>query len=132
VAKIADAVLRAKPATILFEAANPRHEHEWAVWRDAAIPPDKTLAPGVLDSTTNYIEHPDLVAQRLLHYVDIVGPGRVMAGTDCGFGTWSGFGSVDPDICWAKLTSLAEGARRASERAAGPPSAASMGPGSPS
>jgi len=121
VAKIADAVLRAKPATILFEAANPRHEHEWAVWRDAPIPPDKTLAPGVLDSTTNYIEHPDLVAQRLLHYVDIVGPGRVMAGTDCGFGTWSGFGSVDPDICWAKLTSLAEGARRASERAAGRP-----------
>ena len=119
VATIADTVLRAKPGTILFEAANPRHEHEWAVWRDAAIPPDKTLAPGVLDSTTNYIEHPDLVAQRLLHYVDIVGPGRVMAGTDCGFGTWSGFGSVDPDICWAKLTSLAEGARRASERASG-------------
>lgn len=116
VAKIADVVLRAKPATILFEAANPRHEHEWAVWRDTAIPPDKTLTPGVLDSTTNYIEHPDLVAQRLLHYADIVGPGRVMAGTDCGFGTWSGFGSVDPDICWAKLASLAEGARRASER----------------
>jgi 5-methyltetrahydropteroyltriglutamate--homocysteine methyltransferase len=117
VAKIVDVVLRAKPATILFEAANPRHEHEWAAWDEAAIPAGKTLAPGVVDSTTNYIEHPDLVAQRIRSYTDIVGTGRVMAGTDCGFGTWSGFGSVDPDICWAKLASLAEGARRASERA---------------
>jgi 5-methyltetrahydropteroyltriglutamate--homocysteine methyltransferase len=116
VAKIADVVLRAKPATILFEAANPRHEHEWAVWRETAIPSDKTLVPGVIDTTCNYIEHPDLVAQRLSIYAGIVGPERVMAGTDCGFGTWSGFGSVDPDICWAKLASLAEGARRASEQ----------------
>ena len=115
VAKIVDVVLRAKPATILFEAANPRHEHEWAVWREADIPAGKVLAPGVIDSTCNYIEHPDLVAQRLRNFSDIVGPERVMAGTDCGFGTWSGFGSVDPDICWAKLASLAEGARRASE-----------------
>jgi 5-methyltetrahydropteroyltriglutamate--homocysteine methyltransferase len=118
VAKIIDVVLGAKPATILFEAANPRHEHEWAVWGEAAIPADKTLAPGVLDSTTNYIEHPELVAQRIRSYTDIVGTGRVVAGTDCGFGTWSGFGSVDPEICWAKLASLAEGARLASERAA--------------
>jgi 5-methyltetrahydropteroyltriglutamate--homocysteine methyltransferase len=117
VEKIIDVVLRAKPSTILFEAANPRHEHEWAVWRNAAIPDDKTLVPGVLDSTCNYIEHPELVAQRVLNFTESVGPGRVMAGTDCGFGTWSGFGSVDPDICWAKLGSLAEGARRASERA---------------
>ena len=114
VAKILDVVLRAKPATILFEAANPRHEHEWATWREADIPAGKVLAPGVIDSTCNYIEHPDLVAQRLRSYTDIVGSGRVMAGTDCGFGTWSGFGSVDPDICWAKLAALAEGARRAS------------------
>ena len=118
VAKILDVVLRAKPATILFEAANPRHEHEWATWRGADIPAGKILAPGVIDSTCNYVEHPDLVAQRLRNYAGIVGPARVMAGTDCGFGTWSGFGSVDPDICWAKLASLAEGARLASERAA--------------
>ena len=118
VARIIDVVLRARPATILFEAANPRHEHEWAVWREAAIPPEKILAPGVIDTTCNYIEHPGLVAQRLSAYASIVGADRVMAGTDCGFGTWSGFGSVDPDICWAKLASLAEGARRASETAA--------------
>src|SRR6516165_1822932 len=118
VEKIVDVVLRAKPATILFEAANPRHEHEWATWRGADIPAGKILAPGVIDTTCNYIEHPDLVAQRLRSYTDIVGSGRVMAGTDCGFGTWSGFGSVDPDICWAKLAALAEGARLASERSA--------------
>ena len=112
VAKIVDVVLRAKPDTILFEAANPRHEHEWATWGDTDIPDGKILAPGVIDTTCNYIEHPDLVAQRLRSYTDIVGSGRVMAGTDCGFGTWSGFGSVDPDICWAKLAALAEGARR--------------------
>jgi 5-methyltetrahydropteroyltriglutamate--homocysteine methyltransferase len=117
VEKIIDVILRAKPSTILFEAANPRHEHEWAVWRDAAIPEDKTLVPGVLDSTCNYIEHPELVAQRILTFTDIVGPERVMGGTDCGFGTWSGFGAIDPDICWAKLGSLSEGARRATERA---------------
>src|ERR1700729_559159 len=117
VEKIIDVVLRAKPSTILFEAANPRHEHEWAVWRDAAIPEDKTLAPGVLDSTCNYIEHPELVAQRLLKFAEIVGADRVMGGSDCGFGTWSGFGAIDPDICWAKLGSLAEGARRAGDRA---------------
>ena len=115
-AKIADVVLKAKPATLLFEAANPRHEHEWAAWREASIPADKVLAPGVIDSTCNYIEHPDLVAQRLERFAEIVGPERVMAGTDCGFGTWSGFGSVDPDICWAKLAALSEGARRAGER----------------
>jgi 5-methyltetrahydropteroyltriglutamate--homocysteine methyltransferase len=115
--KIIDVILRAKPATILFEAANPRHAHEWAVWREASIPQDKILAPGVLDSTTNYIEHPELVAQRILAFTDIVGPERVVAGTDCGFGTWAGFGAIDPDICWAKLRSLAEGAQIAAERA---------------
>jgi 5-methyltetrahydropteroyltriglutamate--homocysteine methyltransferase len=115
--KIVDAILRAKPATILFEAANPRHAHEWAVWRDASIPDEKILAPGVIDSTTNYIEHPELVAQRILQFTEIVGPERVIAGTDCGFGTWAGFGAIDPEICWAKLRSLAEGAQIAAQRA---------------
>jgi 5-methyltetrahydropteroyltriglutamate--homocysteine methyltransferase len=115
--KIVDVVLRAKPATLLFEAANPRHAHDWATWREAKIPEDKVLAPGVLDSTTNYIEHPELVAQRLAAYVEIVGADRVIAGTDCGFGTWAGFGAIDPDICWAKMQSLARGAQIAGERA---------------
>ncbi len=114
--KIVDVILRAKPATLLFEAANPRHAHDWATWRDATIPDDKVLAPGVLDSTTNYIEHPELVAQRLLTYAEIVGPERVIAGTDCGFGTWAGFGAIDPDICWAKMRALAEGAQIAGAR----------------
>jgi 5-methyltetrahydropteroyltriglutamate--homocysteine methyltransferase len=114
--QIIHAVLEAKPATILFEASNPRHAHEWMVWRDATIPADKILAPGVLDTTTNFIEHPELVAERICRYADIVGPDRVVAGTDCGFGTWAGFGPIDPDICWAKLRSLADGAARASER----------------
>jgi 5-methyltetrahydropteroyltriglutamate--homocysteine methyltransferase len=109
-ARIIDAVLAVKPQTILFEAANPRHQHEWAVWRDAAIPADKILCPGMIDSTSNYIEHPTLVAQRIRTFSDIVGSDRVIAGTDCGFGTWAGFGSVDPDICWAKLRSLSDGA----------------------
>jgi 5-methyltetrahydropteroyltriglutamate--homocysteine methyltransferase len=114
--QIVDIVLRAKPATILFEASNPRHAHEWTVWRDARIPDDKILAPGALDTTTNFIEHPELVAERICRYADIVGRDRVVAGTDCGFGTWAGFGPIDPDICWAKLRSLAEGAALASER----------------
>ncbi|MBV8945699.1 MAG: cobalamin-independent methionine synthase II family protein [Solirubrobacterales bacterium] len=112
--KIIDTVLAAKPQTLLFEAANPRHEHEWIVWTDAAILDDKVLVPGVLDSTSNYIEHPMLIAQRLLNYLDIVGPDRVIAGTDCGFGTFAGFGAVDPEICWAKFRAMAEGAELAS------------------
>ncbi|HTI67731.1 MAG TPA: cobalamin-independent methionine synthase II family protein [Caulobacteraceae bacterium] len=115
--KIVQGFLKAKPSTILFEAANPRHEHEWSVWRDAKIPEDKILVPGVISSTTNYIEHPKLVAERLSRFVDFAGVGRVTAGSDCGFGTWAGFGVVDPDICWAKLKSLAEGAAMASARA---------------
>ena len=117
VAKILPSILRAKPATLLFEAANPRHAHEWARWAEADIPDDKVLAPGVIDSTSNYIEHPELVAERLGRFVDIVGPERVVAGTDCGFGTWAGFGPIDPTICWAKLRTLAEGAQLASARA---------------
>ena len=116
VERIMDHILEAKPATILFEAANPRHAHEWTAWRDAAIPDDKILAPGVISSTSNYIEHPELIAQRLQTFAAIVGPDRVVAGTDCGFGTWSGFGPIDPTICWAKLESLSEGAALASSR----------------
>ena len=114
--KIIEPILRAKPSTVLFEAANPRHEHEHVVWAGAHIPDDKILVPGVIDSTTNYIEHPELVAQRIEHYTAIVGPERVMAGSDCGFGTWSGYGAVEPEICWAKLGALAEGARIAAQR----------------
>jgi 5-methyltetrahydropteroyltriglutamate--homocysteine methyltransferase len=116
VEKIIDSVLHAKPQTILFEAANPRHAHEWVIWKDAKIPDDKVLAPGVLETTSNFIEHPELVAQRIETYARIVGPDRVIAGTDCGFGTWSGFGPIDETICWAKLRAMAEGAELASQR----------------
>jgi 5-methyltetrahydropteroyltriglutamate--homocysteine methyltransferase len=116
VEKIIDLVLAAKPATLLFEAANPRHAHEWKVWAESRIPEDKVLVPGVIDTTTNFIEHPELVAERVCRFAEIVGRDRVMAGTDCGFGTWAGFGPIDPDICWAKLRSLSEGAALASER----------------
>lgn len=109
------ALLMSVPARyILFETANPRHGHEWTVFRDRAdeIPADKVLVPGAVDTTTNFIEHPELVAQRLARFVEIVGPDRVIAGSDCGFGTFAGFGAVDPEIAWAKLATLAEGARR--------------------
>ncbi len=114
--KIVDVILRAKPRTLLFEASNPRHAHEWRVWAEARIPDDVVLAPGVLDTTTNYIEHPELVAERICRFADIVGRERVLAATDCGFGTWSGISIVEPPIVWAKLRSLAEGAAIASER----------------
>ncbi len=117
--RILDVVLKARPATILFEGANPRHAHEWEVWAAAAkagrIPDHKILAPGVLDTVNNFIEHPRLVAQRLLTYANIVGRDRVMAATDCGFGTFAGFGAIHPPICFAKLASMAEGAAMASE-----------------
>lgn len=106
-------IFAATPRFLLFEAANPRHEHEWEVWATARIPEDKILVPGVIDSTTNYIEHPRLVAQRLRRFMDIVGVERVLAGSDCGFGTFAGFGAVEPEICWAKLQSLADGAELA-------------------
>ncbi|HRK17434.1 MAG TPA: cobalamin-independent methionine synthase II family protein [Hyphomicrobiaceae bacterium] len=113
--KIIDIVLSAKPQAILFEGANPRHQHEWDVWKSAKIPDDKILVPGVIDSVTNFIEHPRLVAQRIKLYAGIVGRERVMAGTDCGFGTFAGFGAIHPPIAYAKLASMAEGARMASE-----------------
>ncbi|MEO8309108.1 MAG: cobalamin-independent methionine synthase II family protein [Pseudomonadota bacterium] len=111
-------VLKAKPQAILFEAANPRHAHEWQVFRDAkaTLPEDKILVPGVLSTTTNYVEHPELVAERLERFANIVGRERVIAGTDCGFGTFAGFGPVDPDIVWMKLKSLVDGAAIASSR----------------
>jgi 5-methyltetrahydropteroyltriglutamate--homocysteine methyltransferase len=114
--KVLDTVMTAKPAAIQFEAANPRHAHEWDVWASARIPDDKILIPGVLDSTTNFVEHPRLVAQRIERFAGIVGRERVIAGTDCGFGTFAGFGSVHPDIAYAKLASLVEGAAIASSR----------------
>ena len=116
--KIVTGFLKAKPSILLFEAANPRHEHEWSVWRDAKIPDDKILVPGVISSTSNYIEHPRLVAERLQRFVDFAGADRVWAGSDCGFGTWAGLGLVDPDICWAKLRALADGAAMAGDRVA--------------
>jgi 5-methyltetrahydropteroyltriglutamate--homocysteine methyltransferase len=109
-------VLKAKPRGLLFEAANPRHAHEWTVFRDTRIPEDKILIPGVLATTTNYIEHPQLVAERLERFAHIVGRERVMAGTDCGFGTFAGFGPVEPDIAYLKLRALVEGAQLASRR----------------
>jgi 5-methyltetrahydropteroyltriglutamate--homocysteine methyltransferase len=109
-------VLGAKPQALLFEAANPRHAHEWTVFRDARWPDDKILIPGVIGSTSNYIEHPLLVAERLCRFADIVGRERVIAGSDCGFSTFAGFGPVDPDITYLKLAAMAEGARIASGR----------------
>jgi 5-methyltetrahydropteroyltriglutamate--homocysteine methyltransferase len=115
-AKILPIVLRAKPQAILFESANPRHEHEWKVWRDAKLPDDKVLIPGVLDSCSNYVEHPELIAQRIERYAAIVGRERVLAGTDCGFGTFAGTGKMDPEISYKKLGALVEGAAIASAR----------------
>lgn len=106
--------LQAKPSYLLFESSNPRHAHEWEAFRDADIPEDKILVPGVIDSTTNFIEHPKLVAQRLERFVDVVGGDRVLAGTDCGFSTFAGFGAVDEDIVYAKLAAMSEGADLAS------------------
>ncbi len=108
-------LMSAKARYVLFETSNPRHGHEWSVFRDRAaeIPEGKVLVPGVVDTTTNFVEHPELVAQRLRRFADIVGRDRVIAGSDCGFGTFAGFGAVDPDIAYAKLAALSEGARLA-------------------
>ena len=114
--KLLPVVIKARPQALLFEAANPRHAHEWSVFREQAIPEDKVLIPGVLSSTTNYVEHPLLVAERLCRFADIVGRERVIAGSDCGFSTFAGFGPIDPDIVYMKLAAMAEGARIASKR----------------
>jgi len=109
-------VIKAKPQGLLFEAANPRHAHEWQVFRKIRIPDDKIMIPGLLATTTNYIEHPELVAERIERFAQVVGRERVVAGTDCGFGTFAGFGPVEPDIAYLKLRSLVEGAQIASGR----------------
>jgi 5-methyltetrahydropteroyltriglutamate--homocysteine methyltransferase len=107
--------LRARPRALSFEGANPRHEHEWVVFREIRLPDDRVIIPGVLDSTTNFIEHPELVAQRIARYAEVVGRERVIAGTDCGFATFArSVNQVEPEIAWAKLRSMAEGARLAS------------------
>jgi 5-methyltetrahydropteroyltriglutamate--homocysteine methyltransferase len=113
--EIVDIVLRARPVGISFEGANPRHAHEWKVWRNVRLPDNKVLIPGVIDSTTNFVEHPELVAERIERYADVVGRERVIAGTDCGFGTSAWGRKVDGKIAWAKLRSLVEGARLASK-----------------
>jgi 5-methyltetrahydropteroyltriglutamate--homocysteine methyltransferase len=112
--KMFDTLMATESGYVLFETSNPRHGHEWTVFRDrkADIPDDKILVPGVVDTTTNFVEHPDLVAQRLERFVDIVGRERVVAGSDCGFGTFAGFGTVDPEIAYAKLESLSQGAQK--------------------
>jgi 5-methyltetrahydropteroyltriglutamate--homocysteine methyltransferase len=114
--EIIDIVLRARPAALSFEAANPRHAHEWKVFHEFTLPPGKLLIPGVLDSTTNYIEHPELVAERICRFAEVVGRENVIAGTDCGFATFAGIAEVDPQITWAKFRAMAEGARIASEQ----------------
>ena len=113
-ADIIDIVFAARPSAISFEAANPRHGHEWTVFERVKLPEDKILIPGVIESKTNYIEHPELVAQRIGRYAALVGRERVLGGTDCGFGTWVGQAAVDPGVAWAKMRSLADGARLAS------------------
>jgi 5-methyltetrahydropteroyltriglutamate--homocysteine methyltransferase len=115
-AKVAPILIRAKPMALVVEAANPRHAHEWTVWRDLKLPDDKILVTGVLDTSTNYVEHPELVAERLCRFADIVGRERVMAGSDCGFGTFAGYGKLDPDISFKKLRAMVEGAGIASRR----------------
>jgi 5-methyltetrahydropteroyltriglutamate--homocysteine methyltransferase len=114
--RIINIILKARPATILFEGANPRHEHEWKVWADAKIPDDKKLAPGMIDTCSNYVEHPELIAQRIERFVNIVGADRVIASTDCGFGTFAGYGKIDPLVTWKKLRALREGANIAAAR----------------
>jgi 5-methyltetrahydropteroyltriglutamate--homocysteine methyltransferase len=108
--------IKVKPQALLIEGSNPRHEHEWEAWTKIKLPADKVLIPGVVSSSTNYVEHPELVAQRLIRYAEVVGKERVVAGTDCGFGTFAGFGPVFPAFSWMKLRSLAEGARIASKK----------------
>jgi 5-methyltetrahydropteroyltriglutamate--homocysteine methyltransferase len=113
---IVDLILQAKPDGIMIMGSNGRHEHEWKVFRDLKLPQGKYLIPGVVDSTTNVVEHPEVVADRLLNYAGVVGRENVLAGTDCGFGTFAGMATVAPSVAWVKLRSMAEGARMASEQ----------------
>ena len=116
VARLIGLLCKARPQALLFEGANPTHEHEWEDWKAAKIPDDKVLIPGVIDSTTNFVEHPQLVAQRICRYADIVGRERVLAGSDCGFGTYAGRRAVYPSVVMAKFRAMAEGAGIASDR----------------
>jgi 5-methyltetrahydropteroyltriglutamate--homocysteine methyltransferase len=115
-ADVIDIVFKARPGAISLEAANPRHAHEWALFKAVKLPEGKVLIPGVIESKSNFIEHPELIAQRIGRYADLVGRENVMAGSDCGFGTWVGQAAVDPDVVWAKFTAMAEGARIASKK----------------
>ena len=115
-AKILPIVLGVKAQALSLEAANPRHEHEWAVWKDTKLPANKVLLPGVIDTSTNYVEHPDLVAQRITRFAEVVGRERIIASTDCGFGTSAGYGKIDPEVAYLKLGSLVAGAAQASKQ----------------
>jgi 5-methyltetrahydropteroyltriglutamate--homocysteine methyltransferase len=120
---IVDIILRVNAAGLSVEACNPRHAHEWRVFEDTPLPDDKYIIPGVVDSTNNFVEHPDLIAQRLLNYASVVGAERVLAGSDCGFGTFAGVSNVAPSVVWAKFQSMAEGARRAAAHVRAPTAA---------
>ena len=113
---IVDVILAAKPQAVSFPAANARHAHEWKIWREVKLPADKIIIPGVINSTSNTIEHPEYVADRIIQYAGVVGRENVIAGVDCGFGTFAGRLQVDSKIVWMKLTSLAEGAKLASKQ----------------
>jgi 5-methyltetrahydropteroyltriglutamate--homocysteine methyltransferase len=115
-AEIIDIVFTARPAAISFEAANPRHAHEWTLFEQVKLPEGKVIIPGVIESKSNFIEHPELIAQRIARYANLVGRNNVIAGSDCGFGTWVGQAAVDSDVVWAKLTTMAEGARLATKQ----------------
>ena len=115
-ADVIDLLLQVKAGAYSVEAANPRHAHEWALWRDVRLPDGKILVPGVIDTVTQHVEHPELVAQRIMQYANIVGREHVVAAPDCGFGTFVGLSSVSEQIMWLKLEALVEGARLASER----------------
>ncbi|MBO0736774.1 MAG: cobalamin-independent methionine synthase II family protein [Alphaproteobacteria bacterium] len=115
-AQIIDIAFEARPATISFEAANPRHAHEWTLFERVKLPEGKIIIPGVIESKSNFIEHPELIAQRISRYANLVGRDNVIAGSDCGFGTWVGQAAVDPDVVWAKLSAMAEGARLATKQ----------------
>ncbi len=114
--KIFPIAIKVKPMALLVEGSNPRHEHEYQAWKDIKLPDDKVLVPGVISSSSNYVEHPEVVAMRLMNYANVVGRERVIAGTDCGFGTFAGFGAVYPAFCWMKMKALAEGAAIASKK----------------
>ena len=115
-AEIIDIAFTARPAVVSFEAANPRHAHEWALFERVKLPDDKIIILGVIESKSNFIEHPELIAQRIARYANLVGRDNVIAGSDCGFGTWVGQAAVDPDVVWAKLSAMAEGARLATKQ----------------